>query len=276
MTSQSDNSLADNRLVCATRVLRDQCARGIAPYITAGDGGLACTLEVLHALDRGGAHCVELGLPFSDPIADGPVLQAASTRALAAGTSLTGTLEMLRAFRQAGGRVPIALMSYANPLMRHGLSETALRVAQAGADALIVPDIPLEEGALLEQACAEAALCPIFFAAPTSNDDRIIQAGARSRGFLYVVGRVGVTGGGTTFDSETQTFLARARALSAAPIAVGFGIATAADVRAAVEHADLAIVGTALVRHLHACGSNPGERAAAASAFLAELQTGLS
>ncbi|MAF67325.1 MAG: tryptophan synthase subunit alpha [Planctomycetes bacterium] len=274
-TPPTDELLAGNRLVRATQALRERDARGIAPYLTAGDGGLESTLAVLHALDQGGAHCIELGLPFSDPIADGPVLQAASARALDTGTTLPETLEMLRAFRAAGGGVPVALMSYANPLLRHGLDETVERAAAAGADALIVPDIPLEEGALLVGACATAGVCPVFFAAPTSSDERIRRAGARSRGFLYVVGRTGVTGGGTTFDAHTQSFLARARGLSAAPIAVGFGIATPADVRAATTHADLAIVGTALVRRLHRTEAAPDARAGAAAAFLAELQAGL-
>ena len=264
-----------NRLEAAAKALRDANKRGIAPYITAGDGGMEASLAVLHALDQGGADWVELGIPFSDPIADGPVLQAASERALEAGASLNSALEMLSAFRSEGGSIPVALMSYANPLMRHGLAATAVRIADAGGDALIVPDIPLEEGDELEAAAVAAGLCPVFFAAPTSSDERIRQAGARSRGFLYVVGRIGGPGGGTNFDADTQAFLKRARTLSAVPIAVGFGIDSADAVRAATIHADFAIVGTALVRHLHQHGETGDSRAAAASSFLNELRLGL-
>ncbi len=264
-----------NRLIEKTSQLRRDDKRGLSPYVTAGDGGLDATLAILHALDKGGADCVELGLPFSDPIADGPVLQAAAERALDDGTSLNEVLSMLKTFRDEGGNLPIALMSYANPLVRHGLNETANRIAQAGGDALIIPDIPLEEGAQLEIACESSGLCPIFFAAPTSNNRRIEMAGARSRGFLYVVGRTGVTGSGTRFDEKTQSFLQRARELSAAPIAVGFGIDCGEAVRAATKFADLAIVGTALVRHLHQCGGNAQQRAQAASEFLDELKSGL-
>lgn len=264
-----------NRLEQLTCDLRARNKRGVAPYLTAGDGGLENTLAELHALEKGGAACVELGIPFSDPIADGPALQAAADRALKAGATLPAVLQMVQNYRAAGGSLPIALMSYSNPLMRHGLKQTASRIQQAGADALIVPDIPIEEGNALEQACAAADLCPIFFAAPTSPQQRVIEAGQRSRGFLYVVGRVGVTGGSTNFDDETQAFLARTRELSQAPIAVGFGIATAEHVRAATKSADLAIVGTALVRHLHVVGQAGGNRALAAQQFVEDLVTGL-
>jgi tryptophan synthase alpha chain len=264
-----------NRLERLTRDLRKQDKRGVAPYLTAGDGGLENTLAELHALEKGGAACVELGIPFSDPIADGPALQAAADRALKAGTALVGVLQMVADFRASGGSLPIALMSYSNPLMRHGLSETAAKIQRAGADALIVPDIPIEEGAALELACTASQLCPIFFAAPTSPQSRVVEAGRRSRGFLYVVGRVGVTGGSTSFDDQTQEFLARTRELSQAPIAVGFGIATAENVHAATRSADLAIVGTALVNHLHEVGQAGGNRASAAQQFVEDLITGL-
>ena len=172
--------------------------------------------------------------------------------------------------------MPIALMSYANLLLRNGLDETARRISTAGADALIVPDAPVEEGAALEQACSASDLCPVFFAAPTSPSQRVTEAATRSRGFLYVVGRVGVTGGSTSFDEETQSFIAATRKLSPTPIAVGFGIATPENVRDATRHADLAIVGTALVNHLHDVGMAGEDRAAAAQAFLKNLVSGLS
>ncbi len=261
-----------NRLEARTADLRRAGQRGVAPYLTAGDGGLERTLAALHALDQGGAACVELGVPFSDPVADGPALQAAGDRSLAAGTTLTGILETVARFRDQGGAVPIALMSYANPLLRRGWEGTCAAAADAGVDALIVPDLALEEGGPLRAAAAGAGLCPVFFAAPTSPDARVAAAAAASRGFLYVVGRVGVTGSGTRFDDATQAFLARVASLSDTPTAVGFGIGSAEDVRAAVRHADLAIVGTALVQRMHEAGAAAPE---AAAAFLAELMEGL-
>ncbi len=271
--SPQDHAAPVNRLEARTAALRAVGERGVAPYLTAGDGGLDTTLAALHALDQGGAACIELGVPFSDPIADGPVLQAAADRALAAGTTLAAILEMVARFREEGGAVPIALMSYANPLLRRGWGGTCAGAAEAGVDALIVPDLALEEGAPLREAAAAAGLCPVFFAAPTSPEARIRAAAEASRGFLYVVGRVGVTGGGTSFGDDTQDFLARVAALSPVPTAVGFGIRSAADVRAAVRHADLAIVGTAMVRRLHQAGAAAPE---AAAGYLAELMEGLS
>lgn len=264
-----------NRLIALTQQLRAENQRGLAPYLTAGDGGLESTLRELQAMEQAGAACVELGVPFSDPIADGPHLQAAAQRSLAAGTNLSAILSMVKDFRDAGGSMPIALMSYTNPLMRHGLSETVTRLSAAGVDALIIPDLPIEEGAPLEEACAANDLCPVFFAAPTSSESRVKEAGRRSRGFLYVVGRVGVTGTATSFDEETQSFLKRTRSWSEAPIAVGFGIGTADHVRGAVRHADLAIVGTALVRHLHEVEQERGNRAIAAANMVHALTQGL-
>ena len=270
--SAAELGLAGNRLAARTAALRAAGERGVAPYLTAGDGGLETTLAALHVLDRGGAACVELGVPFSDPIADGPVLQAAADRALAAGATLGGILAMVARFRQEGGAVPIALMSYANPLLRRGWDGTCAAAAAAGIDGLIVPDLALEEGAPLRAAAAAHGLCPIFFAAPTSPDDRIRAAAEASRGFLYVVGRTGVTGGGTRFEPDTQRFLERVAGLAALPTAVGFGIRSAEDVRQAVRHADLAIVGSALVARMHQAGAAAPE---AAGAFLHELRQGL-
>lgn len=262
-----------NRLAARTAALRAAGARGLAPYVTAGDGGFATTLAALRALEDAGAVCVELGVPFSDPIADGPVLQAAAARALAGGATLGGVLDLVARYRAGGGALPIALMSYANPLLRRGWDGAAAAAAAAGADALIVPDLALEEAGPLRAAAVAHGLCPIFFAAPTSPAPRIRAAATASRGFLYAVRRTGVTGGDRAFDDDCQAFLARVAALAGLPLAVGFGIADAGSVRAATRHAELAIVGSALVRRMHEAG--PARAPAAAAAFLAALQEGL-
>jgi len=255
-----------NRLESKLRALRAEGRHGVSPFLTAGDGP---TLEILRALDREGVACVELGLPFSDPIADGPVLQAASRRALAAGTTFESTLDTLRAFR-AESELPVALMGYANPLVRRGFGAAVRAIAEAGGDAVLVADLPPEEAGELVSACDAVDVCPIFFAAPTSPDERIAAAAAASRGFLYTVGRVGVTGRPTELDEDTQAFLERTRQLAGElPLAVGFGIATPEHVRAACRHADVAIVGSAFVERLHREG--PG----AAGEMLDELIGGL-
>jgi len=265
------------------RLAADKLARrrGIAPFLTAGDGGLVRTLACLRALDRAGAACVELGLPFSDPIADGPVLQAAADRALAAGTTFADVLAMLRTFRagdsaHAGSTLPIAIMSYMNSLLVRGLERSARELCASGADAWLVADVPIEESAELSAAGVSADLATIHFVSPTTDDARLALAAQRSQGFLYAIGRFGVTGASTDLDASAQKFLARARAACGdLPLAVGFGIDSPDKVRAAVRHADLAIVGSALVERVHRAGPNDSDAAAAAERFVHELRSGL-
>jgi tryptophan synthase alpha chain len=280
------NTTAPNRLVARLDALARAQRRGLAPYVTAGDGGTSRTLAVLRALDGAGAACVELGIPFSDPIADGPVLQAAADRALAYGTGFAQVLEILRNLRGGGGgsapsTLPVVVMSYLNPLLRQGLDHALAELARAGADAILVADLPIEEASDLEHAAHAAGLAPIFFVSPTTSPERVARACRSSRGYLYAIGRFGVTGAGAQLGAEAQAFLQRTkRAAGNLPVAVGFGIASAADVRAATRHADLAIVGSALVASIHAAAPEPSRehdaRAAQAAAdFLRELSKGL-
>jgi len=272
---------ATNRLVARLDAEKRAGRRGVAPFLTAGDGGLERTLACLRALDRAGAACAELGLPFSDPIADGPVLQAAADRALEAGTTYASVCELLRAFRAGDAHhpasaLPIAIMSYSNPLLVRGLERSARELASAGADAWLVPDVPLEEGDELRAAGAAAGLACIAFVSPTTDDARLERAAHASRGFLYAIGRFGVTGTSTDLDGDAQSFLARVReACGELPLAVGFGIDTPAKVRAAVRHADLAIVGSALVQHVHEVGGDACAAAGAAEHFVRDLRRGL-
>jgi tryptophan synthase alpha chain len=269
---------APNRLVARLAAAKRAGERGVAPFVTAGDGGLSRTLAVLRALDRAGASCAELGLPFSDPIADGAVLQAAADRALAAGTTFAGVCEVLRALRagdarHAASELPIAIMSYSNPLLVRGLENSARELANAGADAWLVADVPLEEGDELRRAGDAAGLATIAFVSPTTDDARLANAARHSRGFLYAIGRFGVTGTATDLDDAAQNFLARARtACGELPLAVGFGIDSATKVRAAVRHADLAIVGSALVEHVHRAGGDDAQAAEAAEQFVRALR----
>lgn len=270
-----------NRLVQRLSAWKRAGRRGVAPFLTAGDGGLERTLAALRAIDGAGAACAELGLPFSDPIADGPVLQAAADRALAAGTTFAGVCSVLRALRSgdrehAPSAMPVAIMSYLNPLLVRGLAVSARELAEAGADAWLVPDVPLEEGGELRAAADAAGLATIFFVSPTTDARRLGRAARASQGFLYAIGRFGVTGTSTELDDGAQDFLSRAReAAGDLPLAVGFGIASAESVRAAVRHADLAIVGSALVGRIHEAGGSPRDAAAAAASFVRSLQEGL-
>ena len=263
------------RLIDAVGALRAERRVGIAPYVTAGDGGLDSTLAVLHALDRAGASVIELGVPFSDPIADGPALQAAAQRALDAGTTLVGILGMVRRFRDEGGRVPLLAFSYLNPLLSGGLDVTCRRLSEAGLDGTLVPDVPEEEAGPLAEACRAHGLSAVLFATPTTSDERIAAAARASRGFLYVVGRVGITGRATTFSDDVLAYLERVRRLAGdLPLGVGFGLREREQVEALAGRAELAIVGTALVQRLHDARARGADPAAEATAFMTELSGG--
>ena len=262
-----------NRLEERLETLRSRGEKGILPYITAGDGGLDTTLEVLRALERAGAVGIELGLPFSDPIADGPLLQAAAQRALEAGTTFDRVLATVRTFR-AESELPLVLMTYANPLVRRGLERACGQLAEAGLDGVLVVDLPVDEAGPLLATTRVTGLAPIFFASPTSDDGRIRSAAQASRGYLYAIGRLGVTGRRTELDAATLAFLRRVRGLCGELcLAAGFGLATPEQVRSVHSVADLAIVGSALVEHIQrALASSPRpdplRAAAAAEEFL--------
>ncbi len=267
----------ENRLERALAERRKRSARSLAPYVTAGDGGLETTLAVLRALaEVDGVACVELGLPFSDPIADGPVLQAAHERALAARTTFGGVLECIGKFR-AERALPIVVMTYANPIFRRGWEESCRAIAEAGADGLLVADLPVEEGAEMAAAAEGTGLCPIFFVAPTTSEERMRRAIAASRGFVYAIGRFGVTGSGARLDGAADEFLGRVSSVARdLPVAVGFGISTAKDVAAATRAADVAIVGSALVRRAHEAFERAGRRPEAAASAAREAASELS
>lgn len=260
-----------SRLEAAVGALAARGALGVAPYITAGDGGLARTKLVLHALERAGATCVELGVPFSDPIADGPALQEAAQRSLEAGTTLEGVLETVRAYRSEGGELPILAFTYANPLLRRGAETAARMLAEAGADGILVPDLPVEESGALFDPARSAGLSTVAFVTPTTSEARMRHAAAASRGFLYVIGRLGITGARTKLGADTVEYLERVRACTDVPLGVGFGLAAPDQVAALKGHATLAIVGTALVRHVHEAGTEDAAAAEAADAFVRGL-----
>ncbi|MEM6569010.1 MAG: tryptophan synthase subunit alpha [Planctomycetota bacterium] len=250
------SGLESNRLVVTTTGLRESGSTRVAPYLTAGDGGLDRTLELLFAVERAGAACVELGVPFTDPIADGPTLQAAAARSLEAGTNLDGIEATVRTVRERGGEVPILAFSYLNPLLgggvEGGLAGRFRSLADAGFDGVLVPDLPIEEAPAIVGLAESHGLACVLFCAPTTSDERLRQAAEATRGFLYAVGRTGVTGAATSMSHDADAYLARARELAGdTPIGVGFGIRTAEQVAAVAPHAELAIVGSALVAAIH-------------------------
>ena len=218
-------------------------------FVTAGDPSLDRTVEVAAALEEGGVDVLELGVPFSDPLADGPVIQRASDRALQQGTSLASVLEGVRRIR-ARSELPLLLFSYVNPLLRYGFDRLATDAAAAGADGVLVTDLPPEEGGEWIACARRAGLDTVFLAAPTSPDARLQRVADGSRGFVYAVSRTGVTGERDTLSSDAAVLVGRLKALTDTPVALGFGLSTPEQVRAAAEVADGVVVGSAIVRFL--------------------------
>jgi len=229
----------------------------LVPYLTAGFPSMRATEELAMEMDLRGAAALELGVPFSDPLADGPVIQRASSRALAGGASLKGILKMIERLRARGARIPVVIFSYYNPIYRFGIEEFARRASGCGADGLLVPDLPPEEGRELSEAIRARGLDMPFLAAPTTTDGRLARIGRASSGFVYLVSLTGVTGARKRLPPDLAGFVARARRRIDLPLAVGFGISTPDQVRAVLRIADAAVVGSAIVGEIERNAKKP-------------------
>ena len=236
--------------------IRAEGRGGLITYVTAGDPTLQRSGEILRALDRAGADLLEVGVPFSDPLADGPVIQRASERALAAGTTLDGVLRMVAGVRPSIS-APIVLFSYANPIHRMGFAAFAARAADAGVDGVLTLDLPVEESDPLRRVLAAAGLDVIFLLSPTTTLDRMRRAGELGTGFLYAISRMGVTGARDSIATGVSALVQRIRSVSDLPVAVGFGLSRPEHVRAVGAVADAAVVGSALVSVIAEAGDTP-------------------
>jgi tryptophan synthase alpha chain len=241
-------------------------------FIEAGDPDLETTRRLLPALAAAGADVLELGIPFSDPLADGPVIQRASERALAGGTTLAGALGVLAELRAGGFTTPVVIFSYANPILAMGEAEFAHRAAKAGADGVLVTDLPPEEGRPFASILKSAKLDPVYLVAPTSPDERIRKAGSLSRGFLYVVSRAGVTGTRAALPEGLPSLVSRVRRqVPRLAVAVGFGVSTADQVKEVASLADGVVVGSAVVAAMEAARASGGDPVGAAAALVCAL-----
>lgn len=245
--------------------------KGLIPFVTAGDPDPEQVVPLLHALVGAGADLIELGVPFSDPMADGPVIQRSSERALARGVTLAQVLEWVRVFRQGDQDTPIVLMGYLNPVACFGAARFARACASAGVDGVLLVDCPLEESPPYRSALDAVGVHQILLAAPTTRGARREALARAARGFLYYVAFAGVTGADRLEPGALAEELADWRRLLAVPLAVGFGIKTARDAAAVAAHADAVVVGSALVETL----SRADEPVAAAAAFLRPLRAAL-
>jgi tryptophan synthase alpha chain len=233
--------------------LRASGELGIIAYITAGDPSLDATLKFVLALAEAGADVIELGIPFSDPLADGPTIQRASERALKVGTTLAGVLDLVRRIRQSslpGNDVPLILFGYYNPIFQMGVEKFAAAARAAGADGVLVTDLTPEESVDYRRILAAHHLDTVFLGAPTSTDERLARIAAVTSGFLYLISRTGVTGAKDSLPDDLPALLRRARAVTNLPIAVGFGISLPGHVSLLGGLADAAVVGSALVSEI--------------------------
>lgn len=266
-----------SRIDLAFAALKEQGRKALIPYITCGDPYPAKTVEIMLAMAEAGADVIELGVPFSDPMADGPVIQKAAERALAQGISLNHVLADVRAFRAQNATTPIVLMGYANPIenhdLRHGAGSFVRDAKAAGVDGVLVVDYPPEECEEFAARLKAADLAPIFLLAPTSTEQRMADVGRIAAGYVYYVSLKGVTGAGHLDTSAVADMVPRIKAHVSVPVGVGFGIRDAETAKAVAAVSDAVVIGSRLVQLLEE--QSPETVAAAARGFIAEIRAAL-
>jgi tryptophan synthase alpha chain len=245
----------------------------LVTYVTAGDPDLDRSRQVVLALARGGADVIEVGVPFSDPIADGPVIQRASERALAAGGTLAATLDLIADVRRQC-EVPIVVFTYVNPVLRMGVEQFVDRAAAVGVDGVLLLDIPIEESGAMHAALDRRGIDQIFLISPTTTDERLRQATKLGRGFLYAISRLGVTGARDAVAVSAEPLVVRIRKATTLPVALGFGISQPRHVREVMTYSDAAVVGSAIVQVIADTAKADGDVALAVEQFVRWLKTG--
>ena len=264
-----------NRLDSRFAMLREQGRKALIPFITAGDPSLEALVPVMHAAVEAGADVIELGMPFSDPMADGPVIQRSSERALARGAGPDFVFESVRAFRERDADTPVVLMGYLNPVEIRGPERYARQAAEAGVDGVLLVDLPPEEAEEFRAAFEAVGIALVLLVSPTTGPERLDKLCALASGYLYYVSFAGVTGDSGRLDARAAGERLRAiRERAGVPVVVGFGIRDADSARAMSTDADGVVVGSALVSAMESADS-PGPAAAAAGAFLAPLRAAL-
>ncbi len=271
---QTTNEGAFQATIPATKITRafEQAKRegrgALIPYIMCGYPSAQRSVELVLAVAQGGADIIELGMPFSDPLADGPVIQRASERALNHGTSLDQVLKLAAEIREHSQSVGLIIFSYLNPILQMGLDKFCKIARLAGVDGVLVTDLPVEEAGPYLAEMKKNDLAPVFLAAPTSTDERLKRIAKASSGFVYAVSRTGVTGARKQLPEDAQSLVRRLRKYTRLPIAVGFGISTPAQFAAVGGYADAAVVGSAIVETIE---RNPGKEAQSVGEFVRRL-----
>lgn len=261
-----------NRITRRFRALQDSNRKALIPYITAGDPDPGVTVAMMHAMVSAGVDLIELGVPFSDPMADGPIIQKACERALARGMSLRGVLELVQDFRRTDTETPVVLMGYLNPIEQMGHDVFASSAQAAGVDGVLTVDLPPEEAAEFATLLKAAGIAPIFLLAPTSSQQRIQQIAELAQGYLYYVSLKGVTGSAAINVAEVADKLATIRAHTTLPLGVGFGIKDPPTAAAIAAVADAVVVGSALVAKMGELAQNPGQMRQEVTALIAAMR----
>lgn len=264
-----------NRITHVFSSLRMQGKVALIPFVTAGDPQPTVTVPLLHAMVAAGADLLELGIPFSDPMADGPVIQRSSERALANGITLHDCLNMVRVFREQNSNTPIILMGYLNPIEAMGYQQFARQAGESGVDGVLIVDVPPEESADLLTALHSHAIAPIYLLAPTSTPERIQRICATASGFVYYVSIKGITGASHLDIATVKERLAMIRTITKLPLGVGFGIHNAENAASMAEIADAVIIGSAIVKRIEALQDQPVAILAAITQFLTSLRTAI-
>ena len=264
-----------SRIADRFAALRARNRTALIPFVTAGDPRPAATVPVMHAMVEAGADILELGVPFSDPMADGPVIQRASERALAAGMDFGKVLDIVREFRSGDAETPVVLMGYLNPLEAAGYARAAERAAAAGVDGFITVDLPPEEAGDLVREVRANEMDPVFLVSPTSSDERIARICGEASGFVYYVSLKGVTGAATLDVGEVAERLARIRRVTDLPVGVGFGIRDGASAARVARVSDAVVVGTAVVARVEENAGTPQALPGILGAFIGELRSAL-
>ena len=262
-----------SKIAAVFAALKAQGKKGLIPFVTAGDPHPNMTVDVMHALVKGGADIIELGVPFSDPMADGPVIQRSSERALAQGVTLRQCLENVKTFRIQNQLTPVVLMGYANPIEQMGHAEFAKAAKAVGVDGVLIVDYPPEECEEFAKQMRSNSIDPIFLLAPTSNQQRIAHAAQIAAGYIYYVSLRGVTGANTLNTSDVASVLPLIRQETNIPVAVGFGIRDAASAKAVSQTADAVVIGSRIVQLLEE--AKPGEELASLEHFIHEIRHAL-
>ena len=262
-----------NRIDTTFAQLRAAGRTALIPYVTTGDPSLAATRPIMDALVRGGADVIELGVPFSDPMADGPVIQRASERALAQHVTLADVLDVVAQFRTTNDGTPVVLMGYANPIEAMGIDVFARRARDAGVDGVLVVDYPPEEAEGFAALLHEHGIAPIFLLAPTTPDARISAVARLARGYVYYVSLKGVTGAGHLDTAEVARKVDDIRRHVSLPVGVGFGIRDAASAKAVAAHADAVVIGSRIIQEIES--GLPADAASRAGAWLGTIRAAL-